>query len=128
MIARQRRRPQGDPTIALINIVFLMLIFFIVAGTLAKAPEKGIEFVTSDRFECCAPPEAVAISETGVLAFEGKRYASSREYLAAVGPSQKALRLLPDRRLPARKLLRILGELRAGGAGKILLLSQDVGS
>lgn len=125
MIARQRRRPQGDPTIALINIVFLMLIFFIVAGTLAKAPEKGIEFVTSDTFECCAPPDAVAISATGELMFGGEHYASTRQYLAAATPIGKTLQILPDRRLPARELLRILTELRAGGAQKILLLSQD---
>ena len=127
MIARKRQRPQSDPTIALINIVFLMLIFFIVAGTIAKAPDKGIEFITSDQFECCAPPDAVTISEAGTLSFDGERYASARQYLAATAPSGKPLRLLPDRRLPARDLLRILAELRTGGANRILLLAQDTG-
>ncbi|HBR39356.1 MAG TPA: biopolymer transporter ExbD, partial [Sulfitobacter pontiacus] len=31
-----KSKPQREPTIALINIVFLMLVFFMVAGTLAQ--------------------------------------------------------------------------------------------
>ncbi|HBT01217.1 MAG TPA: biopolymer transporter ExbD, partial [Citreicella sp.] len=36
MMRKVRQKTEREPTIALINIVFLMLIFFLVAGTLAQ--------------------------------------------------------------------------------------------
>ena len=42
---RVRKRPTREPTIALINIVFLMLIFFLVAGTLARPLERELRLV-----------------------------------------------------------------------------------
>ncbi len=41
---RTSRKPEN--TIALINVVFLMLIFFLVAGTLAPSPDHNVDFIT----------------------------------------------------------------------------------
>ena len=53
------RRKKGEPTIALINIVFLMLIFFLVAGTLAQPLDGDLELVETSDLEGREPPEAL---------------------------------------------------------------------
>ena len=53
------RRKKGEPTIALINIVFLMLIFFLVAGTLAQPLDGDLELVATSDLEGREPPEAL---------------------------------------------------------------------
>ena len=55
---RPPARPERDSTIALINIVFLMLIFFLVAGTLAQPLDPGLTLVRSADLEGNAPPQA----------------------------------------------------------------------
>ncbi|QIG78755.1 ExbD/TolR family protein [Stakelama tenebrarum] len=126
MIRARRTRTRADPTVSLINIVFLILIFFMVAGTLAKLPQREIALVESRGLECCAPPDALGVSRDGALHFNGRRYATVAAYLAVIEPGEGPLRILPDRRLPARELLTILARLRAAGAEKIVLLTQDV--
>jgi biopolymer transport protein ExbD len=46
---RKTARQGREPTIALINIVFLMLIFFLVAGTLAAPLDKELKLVSTAR-------------------------------------------------------------------------------
>ena len=41
----RRPKTEREPTIALINIVFLMLIFFLVAGTLAQPLDSALKLV-----------------------------------------------------------------------------------
>ena len=49
MRSLSKPKRQKEPTIALINIVFLMLVFFMVAGTLAQPLSRDLELVkTSD--------------------------------------------------------------------------------
>lgn len=129
MIARRRRKTQGEPTVTLINIVFLMLIFFMVAGTLSSPPDSAISFVQSNDLECCASPDALSISASGDLARNGEAYASPQDYLAAYPAAGEGvgepLRILPDQSLPAARLLEILSQLQASGAGSISLLAEN---
>ena len=45
-----KSKPQREPTIALINIVFLMLVFFMVAGTLAQPLDPDLKLVETPRY------------------------------------------------------------------------------
>lgn len=125
MIASRRRKIKGEPTIALINIVFLILIFFMVAGTLAPSPDPSIEFVGSEGLECCAPPDALSISASGILSRNGEAYASEKAYLSAYPSQGEVLRILPDHRLPAAHLLKTLSALKVAGADQITLLAEN---
>ena len=68
---RSRSASRREPTTALINIVFLILIFFMVAGTLSGPLGESIEFVETRGLDCCAPPDALAISADGALTYKG---------------------------------------------------------
>ena len=79
-----KAKPQREPTIALINIVFLMLVFFMVAGTLSQPLDSDLNLVET----------------------------------------HDTVRLLPDRALPARRLVELTRELRGAGAERVMLVTE----
>ncbi|MBN9889408.1 ExbD/TolR family protein [Salipiger abyssi] len=122
------RRPKSErePTIALINIVFLMLIFFLVAGTLAQPLDPALKLVsTADLEGSPPPPDALVVHPDGALSHRGEVQESPETYLAALDPEARALvRLVPDRDLPAADLVEVARALRAGGAEKVMIVSE----
>jgi biopolymer transport protein ExbD len=99
-----RRRP--EPMIALINIVFLMLIFFLVAAAIAPPLDRGVALVQADQIEGRAPPDAAVIRADGTLVYRGAEIGSEAYLAARLSETAEtvALRLVPDRDLPARAL------------------------
>ncbi|MEM9430896.1 MAG: biopolymer transporter ExbD [Pseudomonadota bacterium] len=120
---RRQRRTGREPTIALINIVFLMLVFFMVAGTIARPLEDGLELVETSTLEGREPPDALVIHADGRLAFRGAAVASPDDYLAAAETGAE-IRVVPDRALPAADLLRVAEALRRGGAERVLIVTR----
>lgn len=118
-------RRGSEPMIALINIVFLMLIFFLVAAVIAPPLDRGVELVEASRLEGRAPPDAAVIHADGRMIYRGAEV-TSEAYLAArlsEGSGAASLRLVPDRNLPAAQLIAIAGELRRNGAEEIWVVT-----
>lgn len=113
-----RRRP--EPTIALINIVFLMLIFFLVAGTISPLMDGEINLVTLADLEGKEPAETLAIHPDGRMTWAGEDVTAEGVSL----PEDGVLRLLPDRDLPALELIQIASALQANGAGEIIVVTE----
>ncbi|APZ51704.1 ExbD/TolR family protein [Salipiger abyssi] len=122
----RRPKTEREPTIALINIVFLMLIFFLVAGTLAQPLDPELKLVsTADLEGSPPPPDALVVHPDGALSLRGEVQDSPETYLAALDPEARALvRLVPDRDLPAADLVEVARALRAGGAEKVMIVSE----
>lgn len=133
-----RQREEGDEgVIPLINIVFLLLIFFMLAGKLTQA----------DPFQVTPPPSAstdlpeavpntILVGADGQLAFAGKpvELEALAEMLAgevktqqpvATGAGQDAppLRLKADQEADAGRVIQVMETLRAAGVEKLLLLT-----
>ena len=125
MIQSRRRKVEREPTIALINIVFLILIFFMVAGTLAKTPQGEIEFISSSQLDCCAPADALVISSRGELTYDGIAFASVAEFAANQKSDEWTVRILPGKDLPAVQLLENMEQLKSAGATKLLLITEN---
>jgi len=128
------RRKTGEPTIALINVVFLMLVFFLIAGTLARPLDKELKLVSASEVERRPPPDALVAFPDGRLVFRGEP-ATAAGYVAAMaaegqaradadGPSGIVARLVPDRDLPAAGLLALVAALREAGAVRVLIVTQ----
>jgi len=114
-----------EPTIALINIVFLMLIFFMIAGTLAVPLDQDLKLIRTADLEGREPPDTLVIHADGRLMLRGQQIADAATYLATLSPEEaEAVRLVPDRDLSAQTLVRIANALRAAGAGRILMISE----
>ena len=118
------RRPK-EPTIALINVVFLMLVFFMVAGTLSPPLDGEIALVETETLDGREPPDALVIDSGGELRHRGVVMTSVSAFLNRMDrPPGDVVRLMPDRALPAADLLRISAELRAAGARRIVISTE----
>ncbi len=122
---RRDARKDREPTIALINVVFLMLIFFLVAGTIAPPLDTDLKLVRTTDIDTSAPADALVVHESGELAHKGQPIASSADFLTTLNDEARAtVRIIPDRNLPAETLVRIGRELRAAGAGRIVIVTE----
>ncbi|WP_394199215.1 ExbD/TolR family protein [Litoreibacter albidus] len=120
-----KAKPQREPTIALINIVFLMLVFFMVAGTLAQPLDKTLNLVDTRDLEGRAPPDTLVIHADGRLSYQGADQPDAAAYLSALSAEDRTvIRIVPDRALPATDMIRIARDLRGAGAGKIMIVTE----
>lgn len=120
-----RAKPQREPTIALINIVFLMLVFFMVAGTLAQPLDPALRLVRTQDLDGRAPPDALVVHADGRLAYRGADQASAEGFVTTLTEAERAVvRLVPDRALPAKNLVALTRALRGAGVQKVMLVTE----
>ena len=122
---KRRTAARREPTIALINIVFLMLVFFMVAGTLAQPLDPELSLVRTADLEGRAPPDTLVVHPDGRLSFRGRDIAGAETFLAQRSEAEReVVRVVPDRELPAQVLVNLARDLRGAGAGKVLIVTQ----
>ncbi|MCT4557123.1 MAG: biopolymer transporter ExbD [Pelagimonas sp.] len=121
---RHRKKSEREPTIALINIVFLMLIFFLVAGTIAQPLEKDLKLVSTKDLNGVAPANAVVILPDGQMMVAGKAVEDVQATVETLRDDAGAVRIVPDRNLPAKILVKLGAELRGAGAEKVLIVTE----
>ena len=99
-----RRKSKPEPTIALINIVFLMLIFFLVAGTLAQPLDRELKLVETADLDASAPPDALVLNADGQASYRGEPIANVSVFLDGLDTDQLArVKVVPDRALDAAR-------------------------
>lgn len=122
---RRPRQSRREPTIALINIVFLMLVFFLVAGTLAPPIDRDLTLITTADLPPEAPPDALVLHADGRMTWRGEQVASGAAYLdAAPEEAIRQVRLVPDRAVPAVAVIQLGQELRAAGAESVVIVTE----
>lgn len=118
-------KTKREPTIALINIVFLMLVFFMVAGTLAPPLDSDISLVNTEDLDGRAPPNALVLHMDGRLTHRGAPITDLADFLAAQPDADaKVLRLVPDQSVPARLLVAHANSARAAGAQSVFIITE----
>ncbi|MEL6170809.1 MAG: biopolymer transporter ExbD [Pseudomonadota bacterium] len=122
---RSFKATKREPIISLINIVFLILIFFMVAGSLSANPASGIEFVQTQDLECCTEEEALDILADGTLMQQGEVLTSLDQFMAQRDTLNATIRLRPDRNYPASELLKRVKALQAAGGMHIVILTEQ---
>ncbi|MEO0401721.1 MAG: biopolymer transporter ExbD [Pseudomonadota bacterium] len=127
MNARRPRpcRSKREPTIALINIVFLMLVFFMVSGTLAPSLDPDMRLVDTRDMQGHAPADALVMHRDGRMSYRGATIADASAFWAQIAPEDRdVVRIVPDRDLPAVALVRLGRHLRDAGAGRVVIVTQ----
>ncbi|PTW50230.1 ExbD/TolR family protein [Rhodovulum kholense] len=127
MTAKSRRAPR-EPTIALINIVFLLLIFFLVAGTLAAPLDATLKLVDTEGLEGAAPADALVLHADGRITGQGAEI-TPEAFVEALDPDAgtdtgATVRVIPDREAPAADLVALARALRAAGAGRVVIVTE----
>lgn len=125
---RTRQSSRREPTISLINIIFLILIFFMVTGTLSRPTSSGFEFVQTPNLECCSGSGILQIDAGGALFVRDKPISSLRDYLASLPKTDPTVRIAPDRRLAAKDLLTTVSTLREMTDERILIITENSGT
>lgn len=122
---RRSRKSTREPTIPLINIVFLMLVFFMVAGALAPPLDPALRLVKTSDLESVAPPDALVVHPDGRLSYRGEDILSAQTWFGAQDlGDDPVVRLVPDRDLPARDLVALARDLRSAGAARVVIVSE----
>ena len=111
-------RRRAEPTIALINIVFLMLIFFMIAGALAPPLDGDVDLIDTRDLAGRAPPDAPVLMADGRLVYRG----APVEVSEIVDPGQP-VRIVVDRAVPARLLMARVAALRGAGAREVWIIT-----
>ncbi|MEM7073564.1 MAG: biopolymer transporter ExbD [Pseudomonadota bacterium] len=115
------RRPR-DSTIALINVVFLLLIFFLITGTVAPPLDRDLELVDTTGLEGTEPPDALVLLQDGTLHYRGAPIEPAT-YMA--NHQEGPVRIVPDRDVSGPRLIEVTGMLRRLGAPSVILVTEQ---
>jgi biopolymer transport protein ExbD len=106
------RRPRSEAIVPMINVVFLLLIFFMMTSRIAPTPPIEVTPPSATQ-ETLAEGEAVLwIGPDGLLAFGELRGDTVWPALAAL-PTDTVLTVTADATLPAAQLAAVLSRLDA---------------
>ena len=130
----------AENTIALINIVFLMLIFFLIAGSLTPPLDPDVDLIDTTDARPVDPPLALFVTSKGELRYQGEVLTAAvfvgrlKDEVAPAGglPDEgetelatgPAVRLAADGELPATRLVDVIDELKGAGAGRITIITE----
>lgn len=127
---RQRPPPASEERILpLINVVFLLLIFFMLAGTLSiREPFAVSPPLSASQTPASPEPIRVLMGRDGQLALDGEEMAGSALLGAiakAVGQDPEVrVELKADAKVPGNQVVVLLEQLRAVGLDRISLLTE----
>ena len=120
-----RRKFKRDASVPLINIVFLMLVFFVVAGTVAQPLDPDLSLIETVELEGREPPNALVLHADGRLSFRGEAVADVEAYIAMDADTDfSQVRIVPDRAAKADRLVEIAKSLRAAGAESVIIVTE----
>jgi biopolymer transport protein ExbD len=115
---RPRRRP--DFSLAIVNIVLLLVFFFIITGSLVQQGETSVDLAeTSDLPLERLPRPLVLIDQAGGMALDGVPITA--EGLGDALAGAEALYLLADANLPADRLLALTTRPELAGVSMRLI-------
>lgn len=121
-LIRYTQQPRKrDPSIALINIVFLMLVFFLIAGTIAAPLDPELKLVETAGLEGREPPDALVLREDGSLNFRGLS-TDAEQYMSDHGGGP--VRIVPDRNANGLRMIELSRELRSLGATSVIIVTE----
>lgn len=131
-LQRPRERRQRESTIALINIVFLMLIFFLIAGTLAPSLDSEVSLIMTGDAEQAAPPDALFVTRDGRLKAQGREtdvggFLDSLRAQQTDSDAAVAVKIAADRELPAERLIEVIDQFRTAGIDRVSIVTERAG-
>ena len=113
------RRPRGESIVPMINVVFLLLIFFLMTATIAPPDPFGATPPEARAAESAQRSETLHVGPDGALAFGDLRGDAA---LAAI-PADAPLLVRADASLPASDLAGILARLAEAGVADVRLVA-----
>lgn len=128
--SRSHRRMREASLVPLINVVFLLLIFFLVAGRIEKLDVVPVDVPVADSGKLVETgPITILLGTHDVIVINDKLVALEqvRPTLAALLKEAPArvITLKAEARLPASDLLKLMEQIKAGGGKNVSLATQS---
>lgn len=133
-VKKRHKNSMDDNMIPLINIVFLMLIFFMVAGQISQSEPVKVKLPSSvSEKHKPETPAVIVISQDGKIAFE-KAIIRPAELTALIknrfeqakDKDEFTLLVKVDGALPVDKLRAILSQIKQSGVKRVSLATQQL--
>lgn len=116
------RRPRAESIVPMINVVFLLLIFFLMTSRLAQ-PEPFEVTPPDARIETEAETKPVLyIDAAGKMHFDGAENEAALAQLSQRSADTPVVLLRADAKLEAKTLAKILRQLAAAGLSRAELM------
>jgi biopolymer transport protein ExbD len=115
------RRSPRESIVPMINVVFLLLIFFLMTATLEPSPPLDLTLPLADAPQGTAERK-LYVTARGEIAYLDLRDEAA---LAALAASPALVALHADAGLPATDLARLLARLAALGLGQVELATLE---
>ena len=121
-------KTKDEGMLPLINIVFLMLIFFLIAGAIAPVPDFEVNLAETRESPATNPPsDAIYVSEQGFISIAGQDVTGSELNAAMIGFAQmldsKPLKIVADRKTDSAVLMSIVDAATRSGIARVKLLT-----
>jgi biopolymer transport protein ExbD len=120
------RQRSTDWVLQFINIVFLLLLYFLVNGSIVEQQQRDIELPMSREPHSGPPPHrALYIDSVGKLSIGGKNLSLDEvTSLLSRMESGATLTVVADRRLSAAALIATLDQLKQSGQSSFSIITQ----
>lgn len=120
-------RARQESVVPMINVVFLLLIFFMISSELAPAPPFDVSPPETDGTDAATDraDDTLYVDAAGEIAWGGLRGEAALQALFARGDAPLEIRA--DASLPAREVAALLARLAAAGVADVRLATRPAG-
>ena len=118
------RRVMPEPVVPMINVVFLLLIFFLMTAQFTPPPPVEITPPVAVTDPAAQTGTPLFLGRDGTLAYLDQRGASALEAALQAAQGTPALDLHVDAAAPATDLAQLLSDIRAHWPGPVRLITQ----
>ncbi|SLN16402.1 Biopolymer transport protein ExbD/TolR [Pseudooceanicola marinus] len=119
------RRPKGESIVPMINVVFLLLIFFLMTSRLAPPEPFEVEPPRAEEGAEAVETPVLYLSPEGEAGFEGARGEAAIAAFATraqAAPGAEAPQLRADAQTEAAEVARVLKALTEAGLSEVSLV------
>jgi biopolymer transport protein ExbD len=117
--------------IPLINVIFLLLIFFMVAGTVERIDIFEVELPMAENGgEKVHTPAVIYLGADGEMAINND-YVQKKDFKTIISTvfineNQKKVTIKSDNKVPAERLLWVMQQVEDAGAEDVLLVTEEI--
>ncbi len=116
------RRPRAESIVPMINVVFLLLIIFLMTSQLSRPEPFEVSPPTATTDGEAEADPVLFLDKDGRLAFEDARGQGAIAALAALTPDNGLVQMRADGAVEAKTVARTLRDLAAAGLSRVELV------
>ena len=116
-----KKRQAGEQILPMINVVFLLLIFFLLSSQIAPRAPFAVTPPKLESDESSTPEAVLFMAADGQLHFPGAEGGDALAAVAAQAAKVEVLTLRADAGVPAREVAVLISRLREAGIKSVSL-------